>query len=370
MADIEPGTRETLASLLRPVTGAAFFVAAVAAGFVLKYFQGAIMPLVLALFLLLLIDALSRRVGRFAPNLPEGPRLLVVALLIVGVFLAIGAVFAARMPVLIGHVIEFLPRLDSVAAGFGRAVGVQIPSIQEAVGAFDVGARAPALLGFAGHFGESAMLTLIYLGFMMASRGAFGRKLPKLVTTEAGRRDVAHVFAHVRDVSESYMLLQTVKATLISVPAGLIMVLFGVQDALFIAFLIFVLSYVPLLGAVVSVILPAAFVLAQFPDLGRQLGVTGAILAVVFVVDHFVMPKLQSDKLNLDPVALLLSLGFWGVMLGAPGALLSTPLTVVVMTVAAEFRGTRWLAVMLSKEGEPPGEAEEQFVQQGETAAS
>jgi hypothetical protein len=31
---------------------------------------------------------------------------------------------------------------------------------------------------------------------------------------------------------------------------------------------------------------------------------------------------------------------------------LSTPLTVVVMAVAAEFDGARWLAVLLSKDGE------------------
>jgi len=40
------------------------------------------------------------------------------------------------------------------------------------------------------------------------------------------------------------------------------------------------------------------------------------------------------------------------VILGAPGAVLSTPLTVVVMTIASEFAGARWLALLLSKEGE------------------
>ena len=57
-------------------------------------------------------------------------------------------------------------------------------------------------------------------------------------------------------------------------------------------------------------------------------------------------------RLNLDPVFILLSLGFWGALLGIAGALLSTPLTVVVMAVAAEFEGARWLAVLLSKDGD------------------
>ncbi len=37
---------------------------------------------------------------------------------------------------------------------------------------------------------------------------------------------------------------------------------------------------------------------------------------------------------------------------GLPGVFLSTPLTVVVMALTAEFRSVRWIAVLLSKEGE------------------
>ena len=72
----------------------------------------------------------------------------------------------------------------------------------------------------------------------------------------------------------------------------------------------------------------------------------------MFLIENVLLPKLQSDRLNIDPVFILLSLGFWGLMLGLPGALLSTPLTVVVMAIAAEFKGTRWLAILLSKDGE------------------
>jgi len=35
--------------------------------------------------------------------------------------------------------------------------------------------------------------------------------------------------------------------------------------------------------------------------------------------------------------------------------ILSTPLTVVAMVVLAQFAGTRWIAVMLSSDGEPLG---------------
>ena len=54
---------------------------------------------------------------------------------------------------------------------------------------------------------------------------------------------------------------------------------------------------------------------------------------------------MQGKSLNLDPVAVLLSLAFWGAIWGLPGMFLSTPLTVMTMVVLAQFKGTPWIAV-------------------------
>ena len=53
----------------------------------------------------------------------------------------------------------------------------------------------------------------------------------------------------------------------------------------------------------------------------------------------------------LPPV--LLSLAFWAATWGAPGAFLSSPLTVVAMVILMQFPGTRWIAVLLSWDGNP-----------------
>jgi predicted PurR-regulated permease PerM len=50
---------------------------------------------------------------------------------------------------------------------------------------------------------------------------------------------------------------------------------------------------------------------------------------------------------------ILLSLGFWGTVWGPTGMFLSTPLTILVMVILAQFDGTRWIAVLLSADGDP-----------------
>jgi len=52
-------------------------------------------------------------------------------------------------------------------------------------------------------------------------------------------------------------------------------------------------------------------------------------------------------------VMVLLSLAFWGTLWGATGMFLSTPLTLLVMVVLAQFSGTRWIAILLSADGDP-----------------
>ena len=49
----------------------------------------------------------------------------------------------------------------------------------------------------------------------------------------------------------------------------------------------------------------------------------------------------------------LLALAFWGKMWGVIGMFLSTPLAVMAMAILAEFKGSRWMAILLSGDGEP-----------------
>ena len=126
----------------------------------------------------------------------------------------------------------------------------------------------------------------------------------------------------------------------------------GLDNALFLAFLLFLASFVPIVGGIAGAVIPAVLALAQFDTPVRPIILMAALTGMLFIIENVILPKLQSDRLNLDPVFILVSLAFWGAMLGIPGALMSTPLTVMVMAIASEFEGTRWLALLLSKDGE------------------
>jgi len=197
---------------------------------------------------------------------------------------------------------------------------------------------------------------VIYLGFLAVSRAAFGRKLESLYPSPAHRESALRITDSARRAVEQYIVLQTVKATVTALVAFTVLSLTGATDAAIVAFVVFLVVYIPLLGPAIGVVLPTLLVFAESGDLVRTAIVAAAMEVTVFLNGNVLMPKLQSDRLNVDPLLVLLSLGFWGLLFGAPGVVLSTPLTVTVMAVAAEFPATRWLAVLLSKDGQPGGE--------------
>jgi len=334
---------------------AAVFMAVVAGVFALKYFEVIITPLVIAVFLLMLIDGFSRKLESWFPNWPGWLRSALGVVLTVGgfavmVFICVryGRDFAEQLALIQRTIDVWLVRLGN-QFGF-EPVNTRQFFINHGATAISMvfGAVRGALSG--------AVLVIIYLGFLLASRPAFGRKVRRMFGKEAHRDHAGRVFTRVRVASEQYVGLQTFKALLVAVAALVIMTVLGVKGASFLAFVIFLAAYVPILGGILGTIVPTLVALAQY-DLPQQPLLLLALLsAAIFGIENVLMPKLASDRLNLDPVAVLVSLGFWGIIFGLPGALLSTPLTVVVMAVAAEFEGTRWLALLLSKDGDLGGE--------------
>jgi AI-2 transport protein TqsA len=161
------------------------------------------------------------------------------------------------------------------------------------------------------------------------------------------------VFQSVRNGVEQYLWIQTVTGLMIAAGSWAIMALVGLDNAAFWAFLIFIVSYIPIVGGAVGILLPPLFALVQFESFWPAVVLIAVLQAINFVVGNIVLPRMQGDSLNIDPVVVLLSLAFWGAIWGVPGMFLSTPLTVMFMVILAEFRGTLWIAVLLSSDGNP-----------------
>ncbi len=332
-------------------------IAVIAVGGALFWLRGILTPLALALFLTLMIDSFAR-VLRRRLRFPAIAALPVALLLSVALIAAAALIVASNAAGFVSELYGYAPKLDGIIVRIGAALGLRVPPtigqlIQQINPAAYIGTIASAIEGFA----AAGFLVLIYLGFLLASRAGFEKKLASLYANPGERHRAALVFLRIRNGVEGYLWVQTIACGIIAVGSWAVMAAIGLNNAVFWAFLIFIIGYIPIIGGMIGSIAPPLFALVQFDSWWPALVLFVGLQIIGFVVGSILYPRMQGRSLNIDPVVVLLALAFWGVVWGVPGMILSTPLTVVTMAVLAQFGGTRWIAVLLSSDGDPLGEA-------------
>ena len=350
-----------------PVTtrNAVVFLAVIAGGATLKWAQDILTPLALALFLAVMIDSFARVLTLRAPTFPKKlalPTAVVLSLLLFGVSIWI---VVDNGKGFFDHSSEYVASLNAIIAKFAPIVsrwapGLELkvaPTIGDVVKQLNPQRYFGDVAQSFNSFATSAVLVLIYLGFILASRKGFGRKIVALFPHHAERELNMNMFQRIRDGVEQYLWIQTVTGLMIAVAAWVVMMVVRLDNAFFWAFLIFLAAYIPILGGAIGCFLPPLFALVQFPDsLWPAIGLFAALQGIFFVVGNVIYPRMQGDSLNMDPTVVLLSLAVWGALWGVPGMFLSTPLTVAALVNLAQSEGARWIPILLSEAGDPQGE--------------
>lgn len=346
-----------------PVSSAArnalMITAAVAVGTALFFLRPILTPFALALFLMVIVDGLSRVLRRRLPSLSERGALAVAILVTVAGFGVTVMLIAGNAPSFISQLVSDEPRLNAVIQDVAHRLHMHNPpTIHRMARQLDpakyAGGLAQTLQGLVSTF----LFILIYLGFLFASRGSFRKKALRLFPSPIGHQNAADAFDRIRNGIERYLWVQTVTGLMIAVASAAILLMVGMQNAVFWGFLILVTSYVPIIGGMIGQFLPPLFALVEFNNYWQPGLILVGLTVVQLVVGSIIFPRMQGRSLNLDPVVILLSLSFWGLVWGVPGMFLSTPLTVTVMVVADQFPSTRWMAILLSSDGHPFGEAQ------------
>jgi predicted PurR-regulated permease PerM len=209
---------------------------------------------------------------------------------------------------------------------------------------------APALLSLRS-FGVTLFLVVLYSIFFMAERGMLASKLIiAMGDVEAGNRALS-LLGRINERIGGYLFVKTVINVILGAISFGIMLLLGIEFALFWAVLIAFLNYIPLIGSLLGVGLPVLLSLAQFGSLWTTAIVLLSLTAAQVVVGAYLEPRMMGRAFNLSPFVVLLSLAFWGTLWGIPGALLAVPMTASLVLVLAEIGATRPVAVMLSASG-------------------
>ena len=131
------------------------------------------------------------------------------------------------------------------------------------------------------------------------------------------------------------------------------LLLMGVEFPILWGLLAFVLNFIPNFGSLLAALPPALLALVRSGP-AAMLAVLLGFAVMNLVLGSILEPRIMGRRLGLSPLAILLSLIFWGWVWGAAGLLLAIPLTMVVK-IALEHSHVRWLALLLGDPTEQRG---------------
>ncbi|SMH54178.1 AI-2E family transporter [Azospirillum agricola] len=311
--------------------------------FTLYFGRDVLLPIMLALILSFLLRPLVRALYRI--GIPEGLGAAVMVLLVFGggalaVYTLSGpaADWINRMPRVL-HELEF--KLGDVRAGIERAreASRQIEQITSSSAdpngpVREVVVRGPTLMEQAANqvegFIANVVILLVLLYFFLA-RGR--NSLEALIGTMRSVDDRVHyamVAATLQQNIAVYLLTITVINAMLGVATGVVMWMWGLPNPALWGVLVAVANYIPFIGpAVMTGVLFLVSVLT-FDGLGTIILPPLSFVAITTIEGNFLTPMIVGRRLSLNPIAVFVSILFWGWLWGIPGALLAVPILAIL----------------------------------------
>ena len=315
-----------------------------------------LIPLTIAIFLWSLLSALAKFLGRFKLGghaLPVGVTQGLAIIVVLGANLAVYNLVAGQAGALQEAAPIYQENFSQMASGAAEALGLEeMPTTGLLLDVLDVGSLLSWLGSSVGSGITNLILILIYVGFLLAEQQKIPTKLSRLQPDEIS---ATRMRALARDVSlqvQRYIWMKSAVSLLTGLVSYAILTLIGVDFAAIWALSIFFLNFIPNIGSMLGVLLPALLTLVQFDNLTPFLMVTVGLGTTQFVIGNVVEPAYMGRSLNLSSFMIVLSLTFWGLIWGIPGMFLSVPIMVVVAIVCSHFDELRWIAVLLSSDGQ------------------
>jgi predicted PurR-regulated permease PerM len=312
-------------------------------------------PLLLALIVVIALMPVQRFLQRHGwPRWAGATVLLVLVWTILLAFVALLVVSIAQFAALLPNYADSAEALIASVVSDLNDRGIVSGQLSDLVSQFDYSQLVGVATGLLARLSATAttlVLLLSALVFLAIESGGFSRRLG-LIAAERPHLPIAlGLFARG---TRSYLLVSTVFGAIVALFDTIALAIIGIPLPVVWGLLSFITNYVPNIGFVLGLVPPA--ILGLLGGGWTEFWVVVAVYALLnFVVQTLVQPRFVGDSVGLSMTVTFVALLFWGWVLGALGALLAIPLTLLVkaLLVDVDPRG-HWLDALLREEPRAP----------------
>jgi predicted PurR-regulated permease PerM len=308
---------------------------------------GIMVPFLLAVFVAVISAPLYQGMKR--RGLPSAVAMLALVLIMLAAMLLLVGVIERAVGVLSGnlptYLAAFFAQTDKIWAWLGTH-GIELPeaTLRDSFNPQVLLRHAGTVASTLGDVLVTTFIVVLVAIFILLEASALPEKMRGVhgLSSDTWSR-LSQIVADVR----RYMFLKTIMSLLTGALVALWLLALGVDFPIVLGVLAFALNYIPTIGSIVAAV-PG--ILLAFVEFG--LG-TGAMVSVGYVVinvgiSNGIEPRYLGHGLGLSPLVVIISVLFWGWVLGPMGMLLSVPLTMSVKIALESDEGTKWLAVLMS----------------------
>lgn len=331
----------------RPRLTASRLIATVLVVAALHWMQVLAAPIAFALFLIALVWPVQ---DKLEAHIPRWLALLISVLLLLLAATALLLVMGYGIGAILEGLAPYAPRMQDAYGNFGSWLEWQgVEPWSAFADQLGPGWVFGILQGAAARFNTVAgflALTVIFLILGLSEISDVRRRLPGAFGEDAAELLVKS-FQEIAWKFRRYMLVRT----LVSIFTGMLTWLFALTVGLDLAAvwggLAFALNFIPFVGSIAAVFPPVLFAFVQFESWQTPLLVLAGMGLIQFSIGNFLDPRLEGRALAISPFAVVVSIFFWGLIWGIPGAFIGVPVTIALAAVCNQFHTTCWISRLL-----------------------
>lgn len=307
-----------------------------------------IVPFIIALLLSFAILWLSNIFKSY--RIPWPIAMLLSLACYVGVFWIIWNIINANVQELITKSPEYQIRLrDMIRSGFEYFNIQQPKTVTEYVANIDFISIFQWFGTAIANIFSKVWIVMFYVLFILLEHRYFATKLKAMIRDEKQENKVLSALVQIKTDVKSYFVIKTGVSLITATLSYMVLVFFGVDFALFWAFLIFAFNFIPTIWSVIAVLFPLTLALIQFDSYYSVAFLFTWLAWVQVMMWNIIEPRFVWNKLNLSPLVIILCLGFWWYIWGIIGMILSVPIMVIMNIILSKFESTKPLAVLFSE---------------------
>jgi predicted PurR-regulated permease PerM len=242
---------------------------------------------------------------------------------------------------IVRQVSEKVEQATSAAPASPAAPAPEKVVVQQKSMLAELASTTPAVILQIGYAGVLAFM-------LLAHRNDHRRQMLRIPLTWGTRVRLARMMRDINDRVGHYLFALAVIYSGVAAVAAVVLALLGFPNAIMWGIVMGLASFVPFVGAPLTIAVVALIALISFDDWLPILGPPIALTVIHLAESQFVTPIFVSRRCALNTVAVFATIALLGWMWGAIGAIVAVPLLILLSTIAAHLPSLRWLEVMLS----------------------